>query len=1108
MKTYLNYWAIQSCTSILLATMVSSTIASPIPLADSPLFLSNPQKANVLVILDNSNSMDEDASGAAVGSDSPFSKSEIARTAVKNMITTYTGKINMGLMAYQQTSVVHRNLDNSPYDASFDPANYDPSFTGDRGSRTKKFRMEQLDNPGHYIYYNVALPFYHTGGSTGDTMYCYSDQGPDPEPDPYDFIPHSGLGIHYRCFRHKNGTSDARVDSAYSNYWFNGSFGPTDSDLAQNIHAFGARLDSVQIGPTWFSNVSPGRGYLHIPIADLDSTQANKLNIKLATSQFATNGPTDPALPIQNAGLTPIEGTLLTAKDYFEGNLTTANEGGPQAAPQESCGKNFIALMTDGLPSTDKNGNTITDPATAITDAANAAAALKNAQIGIKSAGIETYVIGFALPYGVNPTTLDQIATAGGTGSAYQANDQATLQAAFDNIFTDILAKTGASSSAATNSTSLTQNSHIYQARFNSGDWSGQLLSKSINTSGVISGTADWDAGVVINNQLSNNREIITYSRDSRDGIPFQWSDISAQSDTTQKDLLNKNANAGTVGRGSDRVNYLRGDSISGFRSRTSKLGDIVDSTPFYTGPPAAGYNDSVMAGYSAFRNSQLSRPAMLYVGANDGMLHGFDASNGNEKIAYVPGAVYPHLSDLTDPGYGQGTPAHRYYADGSPMVADANLGNDTTPAWKTVLAAGLNGGGQGYYALDVTDPSAFSEANATSTVLWEFTDEDDANLGFTFNQPILNRLTNQSGQIARMQDGRWALIIGNGYNNTVTTATDTHASSTGHAYLYILFLQGPTGPGNTWQLGTDYVRIDTMAGTTTNPNGLATPRPIDTDNDGRVDTVYAGDLLGNLWKFDLSSSTVSTWKVAYGTTTAPVPLFTAKDSIGGKRQPITTAPLVNFNQPNGGYVIGFATGKYLGISDLSSIGTQTLYGIWDNGVAVSGRSDLVEQKVLAEVTTGADSVRITSHNPVDYTVKKGWYMDLPTTGERVAFNPISPSNGRFIFTTLIPDSQLCANGGSSWLMVLDYLTGGRLPVSPFTNFGSKVTYTDANGDTQSDFIAGVRIGDIMSTPTVVKDPAHHREYLVGSTSSGNMKVFSLNTPNGAGRISWREIFR
>ena len=157
---------------------------------------------------------------------------------------------------------------------------------------------------------------------------------------------------------------------------------------------------------------------------------------------------------------------------------------------------------------------------------------------------------------------------------------------------------------------------------------------------------------------------------------------------------------------------------------------------------------------------------------------------------------------------------------------------------WMTVLAAGLNSGGQGVYALDITSSSTFSEANAASMLLWEFTDEDDADLGYTHFQPANDALTNQSAQITKMANGKWALIVGNGYNNT---EADGNQSTTGHAYLYVLFIEG--GTDGTWTLGTDYIKIDTGVGSTGTPNGLSTPTPIDKDGDGDIDYIYAGDL-------------------------------------------------------------------------------------------------------------------------------------------------------------------------------------------------------------------------------------------------------------------------
>lgn len=1085
--------AMQINVGILLMILTSTSTAALLSIADAPLFVTNSQKANVLVILDNSNSMDEAPNGSAVGSDSPGSKSEIARQAVRGLITTYTDKINMGLMAYQQTSMVRRHIHNAPYDASFDPANYDPTFTGARDSTTKRYRVPNASNPGSFIYYNIALPFY--AGSSQGSRFCFSntadfDNGGETFP--------GGPWDSYECYRNKtNELDDFTGFNTDRQVW---TFSPTDSDLAKNILDFGTFITWDYVGETWFSNSSPGRGYLHTPIMDLDAAQAGLLNTKLAVSQFATNAPTNPSFSLQNAGLTPIEGTLLSAKDYFEGSLNAANEGGPQAAPPESCGKNFIALMTDGLPSTDRNGNVISNPVTAIADAAGAANALMSTSIGVTGGNVETYVIGFAL----NSPELDTIASAGGTSSAYMANDQASLEAAFNTIFSDILAKTGASSSAATNSTSLTSNSHIYQARFNSGDWSGQLLSTVIDTSGVL-GAIVWDAADHLPAPAA--RKIITYSRDTKDGIPFQWADISALSDTTQQNILNSNALGVADGLGEERLNYLRGDASHEilstppgasefFRRRaTSKLGAIINSTPFFLGAPAAGYAENTMKGYGAFRAFNSTRTEIIFAGANDGMLHGFNAVTGAEEIAYVPGAIYDELSDLTDPTYGAGS-SHRYFVDGSPMIADANLGDDAIPIWKTVLAGGFNAGGQGYYALDVTNASAFSEANAANLVLWEFTDEDDADMGYSFNQPTLNRLTNQSAQIARMADGRWALIIGNGYNNS---EADGHASTTGHASLFILFLDG--GTDGDWTDSGDYIKIDTKQGSVVTPNGLSTPRLLDSTGNGRVDAIYAGDLLGNMWKFDVSDASAANWGVAYGTTAVPVPLYTATDT-AGLAQPITSAPIVTL-APGGNYLVGFATGRYLGLGDITNIDVQTIYAILDTGSAVAPvalRGNLQPQTVVSTQTVvvpglGSVDTRQTSNNTVDYTTKKGWYVNLPDTGERVAFNPIL-RDGRFVFTTLIPDTGVCSAGGSGWLMELDYLTGAPLVIPPFIDVPGNPSGIKPPG------------GGIPNTPTVLGDPDNNKEFKIINQSTGNTNVISESVQYRTGRLSWREIIR
>ncbi len=379
------------------------------------------------------------------------------------------------------------------------------------------------------------------------------------------------------------------------------------------------------------------------------------------------------------------------------------------------------------------------------------------------------------------------------------------------------------------------------------------------------------------------------------------------------------------------RVAWLRGSTANesatcgtctpSFRSRpVSKLGDIIHSAPSYIAAPASAYPDSIeSAPYSTFAVANAGRTPMIYVGANDGMMHAFVASTGREAMAYVPTPVYKNLSSLTAQSHSTsaGEPvAHHYQVDGSPTISDAFYGG----SWHTLLAGALGAGGQGVYVLDVTDPSTFTQANASSIVRWEFTDSDDADLGYSFSQPLLVKTNN----------GRWSIIVGNGYNNS---EDDGHASSSGHAVLFVLDAQN----------GTVTAKIDTGIGSASTPNGLSGPIAVDTTGDGVADVVYAGDLNGNLWKFDLSSSSAGAWNVAFSGT----PLFTTPG------QPITVRPdVTKFIQ--GGYLVAFGTGRYIDTSDGSTTGTQTFYGIRDNGAsAVPGLSSLVHQSVVSSNGSG-----------------------------------------------------------------------------------------------------------------------------------------------------------
>ena len=1097
-------------------------------ISQTPLFVLSATKANVLLIFSNSNAMDEDPTGLAVGSNNPTSKSEIARTAAKSLVANYTGRINMGLMAYQQSSVAHMWLNQSPYDASFNPATYDPAWTGARDSAThKKFKIPNSSSPNvagacttsggikvDCVYYNVNLPYYTT--TPQGNSFCYSVPVGATTPT------FPGDHTSYACYGTKTGISIAVpgvTGAGYGAYQGSGTFGPTESDFAQNIDDFGQILTSSDQGPTWFANGSPGLGYLHVPIVSLDTVQAGKLNVKLAKSVVPTlvgntwndnptaisggNTPTNPNAPLINAGLSPITGTFRTAKDYFNGATTNfgSSQGGAQAAPIAACGHDFAVLLTNGLPSRTASGGAVTygvgQPFSA-SEVVNAVTAVTNLNSGARP--VETYVIGFALPEFTNnyfvsnpPNPLNQMAVAGGTTSAFFANDLASLNSTLSIIFSDILAKTGSAAAVATNTANLQIDNYIFQPKFQTTDWSGQLLSLRLNTgTGSVVLTEKWDAAPKLNAMAPASRVILT--KGAADGVSFEWANLTFGSSASQQTLLNTNNLGVNDNQGSDRLDYLRGvttnegTSPGQFRARNtsmvgSVLGDIVNSGPLYVGTPKAGYSDVDNPGYAAFSVRYLSRKPVVYVGANDGMLHGFDAqldsggnpvpTGGNEVIAYVPSQMFGSLSQLTAQTYNQN---HRYMVDGTPMSADVylpSLTGSSVDKWRTVLIGNMNSGGKGYFALDITNPNLpslsapiFSTGNAADLLLWEFTDADDTDMGYAYNLPPQDSGNSQAKQIVKLQNGNWAAVVGNGYNST-----------SGKAVLYLLNLD--KGIDGSWVTPGDFFKVVANGG----PNhGLSTPVPYDSDGDGMVDVAYAGDLLGNMWRFDISipSSPVATLLYSSGTT-----------------KPITTPPVV-FSHLLGGNMVLFGTGKYLELTDNSTTATQTIYGIRDSGSGTLLASALEVRTILDPF-----GKRTISGAVMDWTTKKGWLLDLPASGERLTGVP-KLENGKFFFNTLIPSTALCASGGTGWLMAVDSLTGAQpgLPVFDGNNDGV-FNSTDAG-------IGGMKIGAAIGGTTFIKGAVGNSVGIgIASLTDGTLATPLINFGFlSGGRVNWREILQ
>jgi len=745
-----------------------------------------------------------------------------------------------------------------------------------------------------------------------------------------------------------------------------------------------------------------------------------------------------------------------------------------------------------------------------------------------------TYTVGFTLNDANALAMLQDAAEKDGYGHGkyYQADTSDELQESFGKALTKITDTSQSVATASANTSELIAGAKLYQSRYTAADWTGELIALQIDeTTAQASSTPLWSGPVNLN---LSQRVIYT---GHNNGSLFEIASFSSAEITSWFD------------GDSAMIDYLRGNADANYRTRALTMGDIINSTPVYVdGPEADVYDDDDFGpDYSDFYNTHKNRQPMIYLGANDGMLHGFDADTGEEKLAFVPSLVIPYLKELADVDYN-----HRFYVDGSPAVKTV-FSNDK---WLTLLVGGFGRGGQGLYALDVTDPNfAKTNTDAVATLQWEFSDSDDADLGFTYSAP----------QIMRLNDGNFYVVLANGYNNTTASETgDTHLSTTGNAVLYLLNV---TTGAIVKKLSTGVGMADPS--NNSQANGLAAPAGLDTNKDGKMDYVYAGDLFGNLWRFDLSSADPSNWGADgdANTDNNPLLLFTAKDA-SDNVQPITARVEVA-KLPNDQLMIYFGTGKYLEAvdTDAANISLQSFYAIQDNGQLVSGRSALLEQSIVyhgdIEFTpTGGDTVsrevRLTSNNNYSGS-EKGWYMDLhkPTygnddvvtdvqnsvvyveTGEQIIVSAIyrdsydgtmARNEGRIFFVTDQPNNvDQCLPSSKNYLMSLDAETGARLNFISIdingdneidVNDGVDTGTTDAFGNKISASTSGFQISS-RQTPTFYKATDDEgkktgREYMLISNASVSkdgtgeyadtvaVDAFPAATPGK--RTSWREI--
>ena len=794
------------------------------------------------------------------------------------------------------------------------------------------------------------------------------------------------------------------------------------------------------------------------------------------------------ALAVQS----PMAGLLSKALAYFNTNPASSNGCPPQR---------YVIMITDGLPTEDLDGNSW-PPLGSQSAAGYGITATFNADGSLNSTNdqaltdtisqltalagsanpVKTYIIGVGA--GVDPTqnpqaaaTLTAMAVAGQTGNYYAATSPAQVALDMTAILTAIQAANMSTSSAAVNSTGLKAGAVAYQAQFTSADtpyqdWTGNLVAYPILSNGSVNTTTpSWASQTQLDTQTPATRIIATWNPVSASGVPFEWGSGSGitQSTTLGLDLGSTDVTIQNV------VAYLRGDHSQeihnggSYRDRSHVLGDIVDSNPLFVGPPNGPYQDP---SYVSFELAQANRASVIYVGADDGMLHAIDPATGDEKFAYVPNGVFTNVVRLTKPTYNQ---QHQFFVDGSPTSGDVQFSDNS---WHTLLVGGLNAGGNSIYALDVTDPAAItSESTLASDVLWEFT---DPYLGFTYSQPFIAR-TNVTGS-------NFVVFFGSGYNN-----------SNGKPYLYAVNAQ----------TGALLARIDLCASVTPNPcnaslpNGLSSPVALNSGGALSLpdDTVYAGDLQGNLWKVNIANATPASWSVQL--------LFQARDT-SNNPQPITTAPVVSLhpNFPRDlGTIVYFGTGQLLGTPDLSTTSTQTFYGVWDKpGLSlVATRSNLVQQ-TLSAPTAGPSGtiVRTVTSAPIDWTTKLGWYEDLSISGERVVANP-RLENQAVVFTTYVPSTNSCAVGGQSWLLAVNYKNGGSFPNPELDlNNDGKLDSGDQVGGSNP---VGLYLGTVYSaSPTIISASLGDvKAVKLVSESNGMIKsVGQAGSPNQ--RESWREI--
>lgn len=728
---------------------------------------------------------------------------------------------------------------------------------------------------------------------------------------------------------------------------------------------------------------------------------------------------------------------------------------------------------------------------------------------------------GFTVPTGFDPyaatngpTTLNQSmwSTTGDTLTSltpttdprpdnyFIASNAAALVTGLRNAFARIVAENSAATSTAFSTTTANTTrtgTGSYATTYNPRGWTGDVIGSELtfDTNGDPVLTARWNAAAILDATLSTNRKIVTCCTLGGAGVPFRYTDMTATALAPRTNLASFGAVPGVTSQSATNyLSYLRGDRTQElgnggvYRARTDVLGDIVGSRANPVGKPQFPYADQFNAGYGAFRTTYTNRKTVVYVGANDGMVHAFDGAMsgttaGAELFAFVPSFAYGDSTAAATSGLAsRGNPnfVHHYLVDATAQNFDVDFNRTsgattTAPDWRTILVGGLGKGGRGYYALDVTDPTSWtSETAVAGKVLWEFTDPD---MGYSFGEP----------RVVKTAKYGWTVLLSSGYNN-----------SDGKAYL---FLVNP-------RTGALLEKIATSEGSTTTPLDMAHMALfIPSTRDYTVESVYAGDLQGNVWRFDLRGA---------GTFAAPTKIARLTDS-SGNAQPVTTVPRVAVDAASSKRYVAVATGRLLADSDISDGQRQTIYVIAD-GTATDGSfftaatlpSSASFPITRSQLNNNANALTGIGSTP---TSAMGWYYDLDVASNGVAERvtvEMDTYQGTVAAAINLPNGDACSPAGGGRVVSLR-LADGRttlVTVDPVTSVSTPVatvTFSSAVTNLQY-FTVGGQTDLLVGTGTGGGSGNGGGNAVSGSAGGEVRRIKNEAAGSTLRRLNWREV--